>query len=329
MRRVTACWAALCVLVVAGCGGGDQSTLRPESHAARAIAHLWWVMFVGAMVIFAFVCALLAIAFLRRRKQDVPQGTDGGRGSYAMVIGGGLVAPALTLAALLGLSMSTMSATSAPSRGSTQLTIEVTGHQWWWQVQYPGTDAATANELHIPVRTRVEVVARSADVIHSFWVPELNRKIDMIPGRTNTVLLEADRTGVFRGQCSEFCGLQHAHMSFLVYADTPQAFRAWLADQARPARAIAGTRGEQVFLSAPCAGCHTIRGTPATGDVGPDLTHLASRSRLAANTLANTPADLARWILEPQHVKPGNRMPDMQLGRADVQALVAYLDRLR
>jgi cytochrome c oxidase subunit 2 len=314
-----------CAIALAGCGS-SQDTLRGHSKAADEIAHLFWIVAAGSAVVFGVVCGLLVLAFLRRRRQDSPRDTDGGRGSYAIVIGGGLVAPALVLSALLGLSMRTMSATSAPARGSTSLTVDVTGHQWWWEIRYPGTDAVTANELHIPVRTRVQVVARSADVIHSFWVPELNRKIDMIPGRTTTLLLAADRTGVFRGQCAEFCGLQHAHMSFLVVVDTPSAFRTWLARQERPAASHGP--GEQVFLSEPCAGCHTIRGTSADGRVGPDLTHVGSRATLAANTLRNSRAELARWLREPQHVKPGNLMPDDAAEPARIGALVDYLESL-
>ena len=318
--------AALALLVaLAGCGGGRQNTLDAHSRASHAIAHLFWIMVVGAGVVFGVVSTLLLVAFLRRRSQDAPQRTDGPRGAYAIVIGGGLVWPALTLAALLGYTMTTMAATSAPKRGSTQLTVQVTGHQWWWEVRYPGTQAVTANELHIPVRTRVDVVVRTADVIHSFWVPELNKKVDMIPGRTNSVLLYADAPGVYRGQCAEFCGLQHAHMSMIVVAQSAAAFRAWLAAEGKPATAPAPA----AFLRAPCAGCHTIRGTPAHGDVGPDLTHLGSRQTLAANTLPNTPERLREWILEPQHAKSGNRMPPTALGPSEVEELVRYLERLK
>ena len=313
------------LLVLAGCGGGEQNALDPHSHASRAIAQLFWVMAIGAAVVFGVVSALLLLAFLRRRKREAPQGTDGPRSAYAIVIAGGLVWPALTLAALLGYTMTTMAATSAPKRGSTALTIEVTGHQWWWEVRYPGTKAVTANELHIPVRTRVEIVGQTADVIHSFWAPELNRKIDLIPGRVNTALLYANEPGIYRGQCAEFCGLQHAHMSLLVVAETRARFRAWLAAEAKPA-AVPASR---VFLDEPCAGCHTIRGTSAHGDVGPDLTHVGSRQTLAANTLANTPERLREWILDPQHAKPGNRMPPSHLSARDVDELVRYLERLK
>jgi cytochrome c oxidase subunit 2 len=204
--------------------------------------------------------------------------------------------------------------------------------QWFWEIRYPGGRAVTANEIHIPVRTRVNVVATTADVIHSFWVPELNRKIDMIPGRNNRVLLYADQPGRYRGQCAEYCGVQHAHMSLYVFADPPARFRAWLAQQARPARAAitpAQRRGRRVFLTHQCESCHTLRGTPARGTVGPDLTHVASRTTLAALTIPNTRAELDAWLTDPQHVKPGNRMPALALAPADRQALVGDLESLR
>jgi cytochrome c oxidase subunit 2 len=212
------------------------------------------------------------------------------------------------------------------------MTIDVIGHQWWWEVRYPGTDAVTANEIHIPANTRVNVVATTADVIHSFWVPALNRKIDMIPGRQNRVLLYASRPGRYRGQCSQFCGLQHANMALYVFAQTPSAFRSWLANMGSPARSPAAaqvTAGKQLFMNSQCASCHRIAGTQAQGTVGPDLTHVATRTTLAAGTIRNTPAELTAWISNPQAIKPGVGMPDLGLSRGEVSALVAYLESLR
>jgi cytochrome c oxidase subunit 2 len=223
-------------------------------------------------------------------------------------------------------------ATDAPNPRTTPMTIEVVGHQWFWEVRYPGTPAVTANEIHIPVGTRVNVVASTADVIHSFWVPQLNRKIDMIPGHPNRVLLEADAPGRYRGQCAEFCGAQHAHMAMYVFADPPDRFRAWLRGQAAPRRTpatSAARRGERVFLDNACAGCHTIRGTSARADVGPDLTHLGSRTTLAALALPNDHADLSEWVRNPQDVKPGNRMPPVAPTGGDLRDLLAYLEGLR
>jgi cytochrome c oxidase subunit 2 len=170
----------------------------------------------------------------------------------------------------------------------------------------------------------VLVQVASADVIHSFWVPELNRKVDAIPGQTNAIELYADKPGVYRGECNQYCGLQHAHMGFLVFADPPRVFRRWLARQEQPAHS-----SNAVFLHGACSSCHTIRGTPASGDVGPDLTHLASRTTLAGASLRNTRANLARWITDSQSIKPGNQMPDIGLGARQLRSLVAYLETLK
>ena len=220
----------------------------------------------------------------------------------------------------------------APAAGATKLTIRVIGHQWWWEVRYPGTTAVTANEIHIPVRTPVRVEVSTADVIHSFWVPRLNRTIDTIPGKRNAVELYADAVGRYRGQCDEFCGLQHAHMAFYVFADPPAVFRRWLAHQSRPARTPSGglaAQGRQVFLTSSCVNCHSIRGTRASGYVGPDLTHLQTRSTIAALAAPNTRRDRAHWIVDSQAVKPGNQMPDMKLPRGKLNALLAYLEGLK
>jgi cytochrome c oxidase subunit II len=314
--------ALAAVLALAGCGSNRQSTLSPHSKAAGEIATLWWVMLIGAWIVFGVVVMLLAVAFIRRRTQ----GSGDDRRARRLILIGGAVVPAVVLSALFALAIRTLPATSAP-KGRAALTVLVVGHQWFWEVRYQGTDAVTANEIHIPARTPVRLEVRSADVIHSFWVPELNRKIDLIPGRTNAVLLRADRVGIYRGQCAEFCGLQHANMAFEVFADPPARFRAWLARQARPA--VAGGEGQQVFLAFGCAACHTIRGTSADGDVGPDLTHIASRATLAAGTIPNNQGSLAAWIVDPQHIKPGNRMPALGIQGDQLQPLLAYLERLK
>jgi cytochrome c oxidase subunit 2 len=244
------------------------------------------------------------------------------------VIGAGVIAPIVLIAALFVIGdIFVIQTTQEPAKSKTRLTNLVTGHQWWWEARYPGTTAVTANEIHIPVRTPVRVEVQTADVIHSFWVPRLNRTIDAMPGRRNAIELYADAVGRYRGQCDEFCGLQHAHMAFYVVADPPNVFRRWLASQARPATA-AGP-GKDVFMSASCANCHAIRGTSASGPVGPDLTHLQSRSTIGALTLPNTRADLREWITDSQHVKPGNQMPDMRLHGAQLNALLDYLEALK
>jgi cytochrome c oxidase subunit II len=291
------------------------------------MAELWWIMLVGSVVVFGVVVMLIAIGVLERRA--APSTDD--RRARGLVLVGGIAAPIVVLSALFALVLRTLPATSAPQAGRTRLTVEVVGKQWFWEARYPGADAVTANEIHIPARTSVLLRVRTADVIHSFWLPRLNRKIDLIPGKLNEIELRADEPGVYRGQCAEFCGLQHANMAFLVYADRPEAFRRWLARQAAPRAAPstpAQNHGERVFLEKACAGCHTIRGTPADGQLGPDLTHLASRSTLASVTIPNTKGDLAAWVLDPQHVKPGNKMPGIDLSGRDLDALLAYLESL-
>jgi cytochrome c oxidase subunit 2 len=324
---------AVCAASLAGGCGQDQSVLHPESEPAREIATLfWWMVGISAVVIGGAI-VLLLVSWLRRGTPGIPLLGGAERVTNGIVVVFGIVIPlSVNLGVFVVANFVVAQATDAPDPRTTPLTLAVTGRQWFWEVRYPGTRAVTANELHIPAGTRVNVLARSADVIHSFWVPELNRKIDMIPGRTNRVLLESDRVGTYDGQCAEFCGLQHAHMRFSVAVEPPARFRAWLAAQARdraPPRGAAARRGERVFLGAGCASCHTIRGTAARGEIGPDLTHVGERDTLAARTIPNTPGELGQWISDPQHVKPGNRMPTLGLPGADVAALVAYLDGLR
>jgi cytochrome c oxidase subunit 2 len=227
------------ILGVSGCGANHQSTLRPASKAARDISALWWVMLVGSAVIVGVVVMLLVAAFLRRRGSDDPPGRPRrDRGPRLLVAVAGLAIPIVVLVALFVLTVRTLSTTSsaAGARQST-VTIEVTGRQWFWDVVYPGEGVRTANELHIPTGETVTVVALTGDVIHSIWVPELNRKIDAIPGRRNVIRLQAERSGTYRGQCAEFCGLQHAHMAFEVIAEPRADFDAWLAGQQRCPRA--------------------------------------------------------------------------------------------
>jgi cytochrome c oxidase subunit II len=316
----------------AGCGG-EQSALNPRSEASRNIATLWWWMLGAAAVVFAGAVGMLVLAWLARRRDGAPLFGRREGFNLGMVVLFGMGIPSVVLIGLFVVAnFAVLPSTEAPAASRTAMTIEVTGQQWFWQVRYPGTGAVTANEIHIPVGTRVNVVAQTADVIHSFWIPELNRKIDMIPGRRNRVLLYADKPGRYRGQCAEFCGLQHAHMSMYVFAETPARFRAWLAAQSKPEASpvtASARRGEQVFMDNQCASCHTIRGTPAAGQVGPDLTHVGARSTLAALTIPNDPAHLEAWIRNPQLIKPGNRMPSFLLDKADTRAVVDYLKGLR
>jgi len=324
---------ALAGLAALTSGCGVQSPLDPESDPAREIADLWWWMLAVSGIVVLGALVLLLWSWRRRTKEGFPLLGQDERASTGLVVTFGVIIPIVALIALFIVSnVIVIRHTDAPAKASTEMTIEVTAHQWFWEVRYPGTAAVTANEIHIPARTRVNVVVRTADVIHSFWVPQLNRKVDAIPGHRNRVLLYADEPGRYRGDCAEFCGAQHSHMGLYVYADEPDRFRAWLADQARPARqpTTAEERsGQSVFLSEQCASCHTIRGTPARGEIGPDLTHLKSRSTIGALTYPNREGYLGGWVLDPQHAKPGNKMPGLNLTAQDFQVLLTYLQSLR
>jgi cytochrome c oxidase subunit II len=330
-RRVGLALLAASAPALAGCG--RQSILSTHSPQAHNIMLLWWWMLAAAAIVFFGAIAMLVIAWIRKDKPGLPWFGEREEVNEGMVLLFGIGIPVVALVALFGVAnIYLIKQTSPPSPKSTAMTIDVIGHQWWWEVRYPGTHAVTANEIHIPTNTRVNVVARTADVIHSFWVPALNRKIDMIPGRQNRVLLYASRPGRYRGQCSQFCGFQHANMAMYVFAQTPSAFRTWLANMGSPARSAStgqAAAGKQLFMSSQCASCHRIAGTQAQGTVGPDLTHLATRTTIASATIPNTPAQLAAWISNPQAIKPGTRMPDLGLSRGQISQLVAYLESLK
>ena len=320
----------LLVVVLTGIstGCGNQSTLSPDSHASHVIGSLWWGMLAGSAVLFAVVVALLLYGLLRRHGSDPDDRKTIGSGTWIVAIGG-FVIPLVVLVALFAVTVAALPATS-PS-GKTQLTIDVSARQWFWSVDYPASGVRTANEIHIPVGVSVQVRVASPDVIHSLWVPALNRKIDVIPGQVNQVDWRADRPGVFRGQCAEYCGVEHARMALYVVAESPAQFAAWLRDQARPAPQPSTAfleRGQQIFLGSACEYCHTIAGTNASGTIGPDLTHIASRLSIGAGTLPNNEGDLAGWILDPQHFKPDNKMPATALTGAELQPLLAYLESL-
>ena len=330
-RAVASASVVVAASVASGCG--VQSPLDPHSEPARRIETLWWWMLAAATIVFLGALFLLLLAWRRRAIEGLPLLGTSERASTGLVVVFGIVIPLIALSVLFAVAnLSVARDTDAPERGSTKLTIEVTGHQWFWEVRYPGTAAVTANEIHIPARTRVNVVVRSADVVHSFWAPQLNRKVDAVPGHPNRMLLYADSPGRYRGDCAELCGVDHAHMGLAVYADSPSEFRRWLDGQARPA-ASPGTPeardGERVFRDSQCAGCHTIRGTAARGGIGPDLTHLRTRNTLAALTLPNTRSKLSAWVRDPQRFKPGNRMPVLDLTATEHRAVIDYLESLR
>jgi cytochrome c oxidase subunit 2 len=242
------------------------------------------------------------------------------------VLGLGIAVPIAILAALFVYSdIFLIRDTSPPvaNAATAGLQVRVIGHQFWWEVRYPGSRVVTANEIHIPVRTHVDVLVHTDDVIHSFWVPQLNRKIDLEPDQVNRVELYADKPGRYRGQCAEFCGLQHAHMGFYVFAEPQAKFAKWLRAQSKPAKRF------NALFEDKCSSCHAIQGTPAHSRVGPDLTHVGARTSLAALTIPNTPARMAEWLRNTQQVKPGSQMPDLNLKDAQVRQLTRYLESLK
>ena len=311
-----------------GCAG-EQSALDPAGRGAERIAELFWWMTGGGTIVFLAVAALTVYA-VRAQKS-----AREARRAQWFIIGGGVLVPTVVLAGLLVYGLAMLPELLArPPQGS--LKIAVTGEQWWWRVRYPldsGEEIVLANELRLPVGEPVELELDSRDVIHSFWVPALGGKMDMIPGRSTRLVLTPTRTGTFRGVCAEYCGASHALMAFRVVVMEPGEFTQWLDGQHEPAReptAPLAMEGRGLFHAIGCSACHTIRGTDATGVVGPDLTHVSSRMSLGAGVLPNDPAALARWIAHTDEVKPGVKMPHFGMVPADaLLALVAYLESLR
>jgi cytochrome c oxidase subunit 2 len=295
--------------------GGMQSAFDPQSPAAAAIAELAWVMFAGAALVFVLVMALAAIAVFRRPTW---------LGRHSVVIAGGIAFPTGVVLALLLYSLRIAAAGQGEPSG---LRIEVIGHQWWWQIRYldarGSVDFETANEIRLPVGQPVQLEVASADVLHSFWVPNLAGKLDLVPGRVNRMRLSADRAGTFRGQCAEYCGGPHAQMALYVIAEADERFEQWRARQREPAPT------ENETFQSQCAVCHTVRGTDARGTRGPDLTHVGSRASLGAGILPNDAGTFARWIASSQHIKPGNLMPSFtSLDETELERLAAYLEGL-
>ena len=309
-----------------------QSALDSAGVQAARIEWLWWLMFWVCTAVFVLVVAAVAAAVWRGRSRQ-PQ-----RPPERSLLTAVSAAVAVTIVTLFGLLIASAATGRAiGSRPGTEaVVIQITGQQWWWSIEYldraPSQHFTTANELHIPVGRPVVLNLRSPDVIHSFWVPNLHGKMDLVPGRLNTTWLQADKPGVYRGQCAEFCGAQHAHMGIVVIAEPAEAYERWAHAQRQNAAepsTVEQSRGRGIVERGPCALCHTVRGTQAGGRTAPDLTHFASRSTIAAATAPNTPGYLAGWIANPQHLKPGNRMPATGLGAADLQAVLAYLETLR
>ncbi len=318
-------------------GHGPQSTLNPAGTSSAHISHLSWFVYIvlSSVAVVMFLLPLLVLTRPRGNFSDKPSVASGG--GHEWIFGGGVAVPLVILAVIFFVSLRVLSGFPVDREGPTAAEIRVTGHQWWWQVEYIGGPVdqhlITANEIHIPTGRSVNIDLVSDDVIHSFWVPSLHGKVDLVPGRVNRVRIDADNPGVYSGQCGEYCGMQHAHMKIVVVAQAPQEYQQWLARQRDDAAAPATPQeiaGEQVFLSRPCGFCHTIRGTMAGGRVGPDLTHFGSRLGLASNTLPNTNGNLEAWVMHAQSIKPGAKMPSLtQFNGEQLQDVAAYLRALR
>ncbi|MEQ8673830.1 MAG: cytochrome c oxidase subunit II [Aggregatilineales bacterium] len=313
----------------------EISALNPQGDIAESTNNLFWILMVIGVPIYIYVIGLVIYALFSGPHQSdedsqIPEVEDL-PGTLRFVVFNSVVLPAGILLVIFALILSVIN-TIIPSAQETSLTIEVYGEQWWWDVRYPEQGIVTANEIQIPAGEAVRIELRSDNVIHSFWVPELAGKMDMIPGAENSFWIHADEPGVYRGKCAEFCGIQHANMQFLVVALSPSDFEQWVINQQREAvapEADTALEGQQVFVSAGCAGCHAVEGfDQAPGGIGPDLTHFASRRTIAAGIMPNTRGHLAGWISNPQTIKPGNEMPDIDLTGEELQSLLDYLQTL-
>lgn len=314
--------------LVQGCDG-LQSALMPAGTDAGHVADLFWWMLGGATVIW------LAVVVIGLSATQIKRSVIGVRGARLLIIGGGVVIPLVTLTALLayGLSLQARLSEAPPPNA---LRIAVSGEQWWWRVRYlpaGGEAVTTANEIRLPVGEPVEFLLTSPDVIHSFWIPPLGGKVDMIPGRKNRLVLRPTRTGTYRGACAEYCGASHARMNFMVVVMERQAYADWLAAQARPARPPVdpvAARGRELFLANGCGACHAIRGTPAKGAVGPDLTHVGGRLTIGAGMLPTNIANFEQWISDTGRLKPKVHMPAFgMLPPDEITAVATYLNGLK
>ncbi|MGG5821891.1 cytochrome c oxidase subunit II [Falsiroseomonas sp. HW251] len=328
MRR----WPVLLVAGFLAACGGPQSALDPAGEGASLLHGLFGLMLWVCGGVYLLTLAFLAWAIRRSRKAAASAGGEG-RLRAGLAIWTVLVVAGLSVLATASFAVDRA---LAAARGRDALEIRVTAHQWWWRVAYrdpaSGDWIETANELHLPVgrAARLELIA--GDVIHSFWIPNLSGKLDVIPGRRNLLDLTAEREGEYRGQCAEFCGLQHALMALDVRVSPPRDFAAWLAAQAAPAAEPGDAvlaHGRTLLEDGPCAACHTVRGTAARGQAGPDLTHVGGRRSIAAGTLPNNRGNLQGWIVDPDALKPGTLMPAMELAPDDADALARYLEWLR
>ncbi len=319
---------------------GNQTSLNPVGPGAQHIEHEFALIFWITSVVFLLTLLLLGISVWRKRStldmMPEPQAPDEASERFARMAVSAAMTVTVVLLFIMMIGSFMTSRAMGKMNGEQALTIDVYGHQWWWEIHYPNVEAdhivVTANEIHLPTGVPIRIHGTSRDVIHSFWAPNVQGKRDLIPGYDTDIVMQVNQAGRWRGQCAEYCGEQHAHMSFYMVAQPQAEFNQWLAGQIQSATEPTNAQtqhGREVFLTHACVMCHTIRGTTAGSRVGPDLTHLASRSTIAAGELPNTIGNLGGWILNPQSVKPGCRMPPNEMPGSDLQDLLAYLETLR
>jgi len=306
------------------------SVLGGKGSESTSIGGVWWLMFGLSAAVYVAGAGFIIVAVMRGRHSG-PQPPDA-RQDERFIWLGGLLMPVLVLAVLAVVTVSTTRHLRPEDANAVR--IDVVGKRWWWDVRYPDQKVASANEIHVPVGRPVDISLSSSDVIHSFWVPELAGKLDMVPGQVSHLRFTTTKAGVYRGECAEYCDIGHANMAFTVIAEPPENYERWLARGASTSgetpTAELAARGEVVFLRESCAGCHTVKGTGAKGTRGPELSDFGSRKTIAAATVPNTPENLRDWVRDPASIKPGVLMPPTpQISDDELEALVAYLGGLR
>ncbi len=321
------------VLGLVGCEGGEAA-FNAAAPNARATIQVFNLVYVIVAIVWIIVYVTLYYALikgLRNKKEGIPKQTE----SNLPLEMTWTIIPAILLGVITVQSLGVLGKVTSPPAeapaGGTPLHVRIIGHQWFWEFQYPDSKIVTANELVLPVGVQVNADVESVDVIHSYWIPNLGGKIDAIPGTTNQIYILVEKPGTYTGQCAEFCGADHAQMRMTVVAKNAADFDAWVKGQQAPPPQLSAeaSQGQDIFLAEPCIGCHTIAGTKAQGNVGPNLTHFASRSIFAGGTLPNNPENLSKWLADPQAIKPGNLMPNLYLGGDTINLLVTYLESLK
>lgn len=342
-KRVLVKILAAASVFFSSCGYGNQSAINATGIQSERVSDLWWIWFGITATVYVIVMAVLIVAYFRVRRAGADAAPEIAPDPARETKAGNIVKGCVAVTVLIIFTLMVLSFRTGRAMGTQGATspdpvhIKVTGQQWWWQIEYvdehqPVNNVTTANEIHIPIGRPIRVDLESHDVIHSFWVPNLRGKQDLIPNYPTTIYFEADQPGIYWGQCAEFCGFEHAKMRFMVKAESEDDFNAWYAAAKQPSANPSNdsqARGQQIFLTSVCTQCHTINGTPASGRVGPNLTHVASKPYIASGSLINDRENLMNWISDPQAIKPGIRMPMNTYSQEDLNALADYIQSLK